>query len=87
VTITSETKPRPPRVLDSHWGDPRRDAILAFVSGFQESNGYGPSMREIAAGVGLTQAAAVGYHLDILEAGGCIIRTPGIARSIRVVEA
>lgn len=78
---------RKPRHLDGLSGDPRRDAILDFITAYHADRGYSPTVREIAAGVGLRGPAAAEYHLAILEAGGCIARTPGIARSIRVIEA
>lgn len=78
---------RKPRTLDKLSGDPRRDAILAFIAGHHATYGYAPTVREISAGVGLRGPAPAVYHLAILEAAGCITRTPGIARSIRVVEA
>lgn len=78
---------RKPRVLDAKSGDPRRDAILAFIEQHHADKGYAPTVREIAASVGLRGPAAAEYHLAILETGGCIARTRGVARSIRVVEA
>lgn len=67
-------------------GDRRRDAVLEFVAEFWETHGYGPSMREIATGIGITHPSGAAYHVRILIEGGCLSRIEGIARSIRVIE-
>lgn len=65
----------------------RTSAVYQFIAAYHAEQGYGPSLRDIARGVGLSTAQSVAHHIDILAARGRITRTPGIARSIRVVEA
>ncbi|GAA2608357.1 hypothetical protein GCM10010399_43990 [Dactylosporangium fulvum] len=65
----------------------RTAAVLAFIAEYQTRHGYGPSLREIAKGVGLSAAQSAQYHIDALVARRQITRTPGIARSIRTVAA
>lgn len=67
-------------------GDLRRDAIMAFIADFWATHEYGPSMREIATGVGLNQASSAAYQVRILLEAGCLRHVEGIARTIRVVE-
>ena len=52
----------------------RQVAILDFIKTSTESQGYAPSMREIADGAGLASPASVKYQLDILEEKGFIRR-------------
>jgi repressor LexA len=59
--------------------------IMDFIRQFIGSHGYSPSIREIQAGVVISSPSVVAYHLGLLEAKGRIARTPGIARSIRVL--
>lgn len=68
-------------------GDARRDAILAFVEKYCDTHGFGPSMREIAAGVGLRHASSAIYQVRLLVAAGCLSEVPGLPRTIRVVES
>lgn len=65
----------------------RTGAVYRFIAAYQAEHGYGPSLRDIAAGVGLSTAQSVHHHIDILAARGSITRTPGIARSIRIAKA
>jgi len=50
----------------------KQSEILAFLSRFMADNGYPPSVREIAAGVGLRSTASVHYHLEALRRAGLI---------------
>jgi DNA-binding MarR family transcriptional regulator len=59
-----------------------RVRVYTFVRRFIEHNGYAPSFREIADGVGLASLSSVFYHLESLENRGLLRRTPGRARSI-----
>lgn len=67
-------------------GSPRRDAILRFVGDFWHGHGYAPSVREIAAGVGLRSISSTHRHLTLLAGAGQIAYESSTARSIRVVE-
>jgi SOS-response transcriptional repressor LexA len=69
------------------WDSQRTSAVYAFIAAYQLKHGYGPSLREIAVGVGLNTAQSVLHHVELLAGRGRVTRTPGIARSIRVVEA
>jgi len=63
-----------------------RPRILAFVRDYRSAHDYGPTLREVADGCGITSTSVVAYHLDKLAIQGRIRRTPGIARSIVLVE-
>lgn len=67
-------------------GRARREAIVAFVAEFWTVNEYGPSIREIARGVGLASASACHYELIALEREGRLVSAPSVHRSIRVVK-
>lgn len=62
-----------------------RARVLDFIEAYIEDHGYGPSIRDIAAGVGLASVSSAEYHLHQLEAEGCITRAPKVPRSIRLV--
>jgi repressor LexA len=63
----------------------RQVAILEFIKSATESQGYAPSMREIAEGAGLASPASVKYQLDILEEKGFIRRDENRGRAMEVV--
>lgn len=58
--------------------------VLEFIRDYIEQHGYSPSIREIAAGVGLASSSAALYQVLRLEGAGLIVRDEGIARSIRL---
>lgn len=58
--------------------------VLEFLKDFIVSKGYGPTIREIAAGIGLTSPATVEEHLQALEHKGVIRRIRGKARAIEI---
>ncbi len=62
----------------------RRRHICAFISEFAARHGYGPTIRQIGAGVGIASTAAVMYQIHALERLGAIRREPGVSRSILV---
>jgi repressor LexA len=62
-------------------GDWQRRRILAFVPEFSRREGYSPSQREIAEGLGLG-LATVAYHVAILEQGGSLHREAGQPRTL-----
>lgn len=62
-----------------------RELVLSFVRDYIAENGYGPSIREIARGVGLSSTSSVQRHLENLEAAGKIQRT-NAARSIVITD-
>ena len=59
------------------------DYILAFTS----ENGYPPSVREIAAAVGLKSPSTVHFHMKGLEEAGMIVKAEGKTRAISLPGA
>lgn len=64
----------------------KQKLIFDFISDFIAERGFSPSYREIAAGLGLKSPASIAEHVDNLVAMGAIIRNPGAARSLEVVD-
>lgn len=62
-----------------------RTKILDCIKSFIRENGYSPTYREISSQVGVA-LSGVAYHLNRLEADGCIEREPGVLRSIRLLN-
>lgn len=54
----------------------KAEQIMDYVNQFLQENGYAPSIREIGAAVGLRSTASVSYHLQQLQAKGCL-QAPG----------
>lgn len=71
-----EPEPLPWRTRKVH------DFLCAYVA----ANGFCPSMREIANGVGLSSASSVSHQLDQLAARGYIERGRYQARKIRLLK-
>ena len=65
--------------------DPRTD-IPRFIQWHQTTHGYPPSIREIQSGCILSSSSVVNHWLNKLEAEGVLRRTPGIARSIVLIN-
>lgn len=63
----------------------RRAAVYRFVGRYVDRCGYAPTLREIAAGVGLATPSAALHHLYQLEEMGLIERRFHAARAIRLV--
>ena len=64
---------------------PRQSNVLDFVRSFVAAHGYAPTLREIAAHLGISGTVAVVRHLDALEKKGWIRRQPGGFRSITLL--
>lgn len=62
-------------------------AILEFIVERIEAEGVPPAQTEIARAFGFKGVRAAQYHLEALEAAGAIARSPGKARSLRVLQA
>ncbi len=60
----------------------RQVETLEFVRDFRRGSGYSPTIREVAAGLGLSSVATVAEHLDSLETMGLIRRQRDRARSV-----
>jgi repressor LexA len=61
---------------------PKQQHIISFVTEFLRDNGYPPSIRDIAAGCGISSTSVVAYHLNKLEQAGYIRRHSDISRGI-----
>ena len=61
-------------------------AIHAFLAERIEADGYAPSQAEIARAFGFKGVRAAQYHLEALEAAGIVERSPGRARSLRLLQ-
>ncbi|HRA01757.1 MAG TPA: transcriptional repressor LexA [Thermomonas sp.] len=62
-------------------------AIHAFIAERIEGDGFAPSQAEIARAFGFKGVRAAQYHLEALEAAGILERTPGRARSLRLLQS
>ena len=62
-------------------------AIHAFIADRIEGDGFAPSQAEIARAFGFKGVRAAQYHLEALEAAGILERTPGRARSLRLLQS
>lgn len=60
--------------------------LLTFVDNFISGHGYGPSYREIRAGLGYNSVATVALHIDNLVAKGHLRKNNKRARSLEVVR-
>jgi repressor LexA len=65
----------------------RQREILDFIRGFQESEGYSPSLEEIGAHFGLSAVSTVHEHLSNLEAKGLLRRGWNRSRSIEPLSS
>lgn len=59
---------------------PKQQAILDFIRNYPHQ--YSPSIREIAAGVGLSSTSTVHHHLVKLEEKGYIVRKNNRCRCV-----
>jgi repressor LexA len=64
----------------------RHQMILKFLSGFQEENGYSPSIREIGESINVRSTSLVDYYLKQLEQKKYISREQHISRSICLLK-
>jgi repressor LexA len=70
----------------TRWAKEVTDAdVLNYIRIFQSAEGYAPTLREIAQGVGLAAQTAVLNHVRRLEASGALRRRRGSGRTIVVV--
>jgi repressor LexA len=61
--------------------------ILKFVGDYIESNGYPPTMREIASAADISSTSVVSYNLDRLEEAGYIVREREVSRGLKLAKA
>lgn len=62
------------------------ERIYSFIRGYIQRYGIAPSTREIGRAVGLNSSATVHSHLERMVREGWIKRSPGGARSIRLLR-
>lgn len=65
----------------------QREKMLELIRDYVAAHGYGPSVRELCAGLGLRSTATVQYHLKALAAEGRILLEPGKKRAISLPTA
>lgn len=65
----------------------KQQIIYDYLIQFSAQHGYPPSVREIAAAVGLKSPSTVHFHLKALEEAGAITREGGKTRAITPVSA
>lgn len=65
---------------------PRQDLILRAIERSLDVRGFVPSMREIAAEVGLASASTVSYHFGALQKQGLIAQDPNTPRGYRLLR-
>jgi len=61
-----------------------RSLLLEEISRYQQEVGYAPTVRELAAAVGVP-VSTVQYHLTRMIKDGLVRRDSGKSRSVRVV--
>ena len=64
----------------------RQRSVLSFIVNFTMENKFAPSVREIAAGVGLRSPGSVTEILRRLEQRGMVRKLPGSSRAIEVLR-
>jgi repressor LexA len=65
----------------------RKQKIIDYIAATVRESGYPPSVREIAAAVGLASTSAVHHHLSALEKGGLLERDATQSRALRLKPA
>jgi repressor LexA len=65
----------------------RRQRIIEYIAATLRESGYPPSVREIAAAVGLASTSAVHHHLSAMEKDGLLERDATQSRALRLKPA
>lgn len=65
----------------------RKQRIIEYIAATIRESGYPPSVREIAAAVGLASTSAVHHHLSALEREGMLERDATQSRALRLTPA
>jgi repressor LexA len=65
----------------------RKQKIIDYIAATVRESGYPPSVREIAAAVGLASTSAVHHHLSALEKDGLLERDATQSRALRLMPA
>lgn len=64
----------------------RQRQILDFISQYIQSNGYSPTLQEIADALGVKSLATVHEHLQAMEKKGIIKRYEGTVRGLEILD-
>ena len=64
----------------------RKLQVLAFIERYYRAHRQGPSLGEISSAIGIARQSAC-FHVKTLTREGRLLRTPGVARSIRPLSA
>ncbi|RYZ70196.1 MAG: transcriptional repressor LexA [Proteobacteria bacterium] len=65
---------------------PKQKQVLEFIEQYRERQGYFPTRREIALGLGLSSVSTVQQHIEALEKKGCLQRPKDReARSVEIL--
>ncbi|HEY6837173.1 MAG TPA: transcriptional repressor LexA [Geobacteraceae bacterium] len=64
----------------------RQQKVLQIITSYMEARGFAPTLREIAAELGVTGTLGVMKHLDALERKGYIRKSSGNSRGIVLVS-
>ena len=65
----------------------KQERIINFVTEFLHDKGYPPTVRDIAAGCGLSSTSAVAYNLNKPQQAGYIPRHSDISRGIEFLAS
>jgi repressor LexA len=65
---------------------PKQERIINFVTEYLNDKGYPPTIRDIAAGCGISSTSVVAYNLNKLEQAGYIRRHGEISRGIKFLK-
>lgn len=65
---------------------PKYQAMLDFIAAFVDSHGYGPTIREMQNGLGISSVSVVNYRMHILKRAGRLTWQEGLNRTVRVVD-
>lgn len=80
---------RPPSESGPSGGAPtqRQQEVLAFIHSFKVEHEYAPTVREIGEHFDFASTNAVNDYLLRLERLRLLVRTPSVARSLRLTES
>ena len=76
----------PPASTPSPFQTDRQCEVMVWLVAFMDERGRPPSVRELAAGLGLRSTRSAADHLHRLHRLGAIERTPRTARGISVAD-
>jgi len=61
--------------------------VFMWIQTYIGANGYPPTRKEIATGMGCSSGNAAEQHLRALQKKGWVVLKPGIARGIQIIES